>query len=847
MSEASGRARFARNAIWNWTAFLFVALVGFFLSPFIVRHLGGTAYGVWSLLVALVGYLGLLDFGVRGAVTRYVAHHHAVDDHAGNASIVTAALSLYGLLGLLAVLASGVFAWLAPLFFNIPPELADDARIALVLGGLTVASTLVGAVFAGVVTGLERFDISSGVEIAMTTVRTIAVVIALDAGFGLVALGVIHLAVSILQGAVAWVNVKRIYPALRITFRDRLMPHVKTIVSFSAFLSLIHVLGLLIYYSNALIIAAFLPIAAVTYFAIAGNLVEYAFKVAGALSKMMTPRISALNSSGSKNVVAAVLDASRVATLATAPIAATFLLRGESFVDLWMGPEYGPVAGEILAVLSLVVMLGGARGIAISSIIGMNRHRTLIPWLALEAVGNLALSIALVRPMGVLGVAIGTLIPNALASLAFVPMVLGRATGVPAGEFIRSAWVKPALACLPFALGSALVERYLPAGNLAIFFLQVGVLLTLVPLGAWLFCLAPNEKRYLAAAAAGRLQRARAAFPRGLRSMLEPVEEYAMVVLFYFVIPPLVRLLPREFSKKVFGGIASLLSRATFRARDMTSSYMSAYGIDAAAARAIARRKIFWQIWEYEVRIHGVKHPDWYLSTSCEQVNREALEKVLASGSSFIVALGHFVRDDSIAWALSRSTLPINVTQLLGPIPPLRLSRPRQMYNRVHLNAMKSILGVLHGGDIDIALVGEESASATRLIRKLKTSRVAMAIYVDAPWSAAKHRSALTRGFAGAASAPFAVGAARMARATGCPILLCIPEYVDETHCRLVWHEPIWVAHDGGHDADVAATNTLLDAIEQAIGRRPERYVMLMGEGRRWNSVTERWEGPSSA
>ena len=29
------------------------------------------------LLAALVGYLGLLDFGVRGAVTRYVAHHHA--------------------------------------------------------------------------------------------------------------------------------------------------------------------------------------------------------------------------------------------------------------------------------------------------------------------------------------------------------------------------------------------------------------------------------------------------------------------------------------------------------------------------------------------------------------------------------------------------------------------------------------------------------------------------------------------------------------------------------------------------------------------------------------------------
>ena len=71
---------------------IFVAVVSFFLSPFIVRHLGGTAYGVWSLLVALVGYLGLLDFGVRGAVTRFVANYHAVGDAQGSSSIVSAGL-----------------------------------------------------------------------------------------------------------------------------------------------------------------------------------------------------------------------------------------------------------------------------------------------------------------------------------------------------------------------------------------------------------------------------------------------------------------------------------------------------------------------------------------------------------------------------------------------------------------------------------------------------------------------------------------------------------------------------------------------------------------------------------
>ena len=506
-------SRFARNAAANWLAFLFVAIVSFFLSPFVVHHLGGTAYGVWSLLVALVGYLGLLDFGVRGAVTRYVAHHHAVGDNAGSSSIVSAGLALFGILGALAILLSGVFAYFSPILFNIPDSLVSDARIVLVLGGLTVATTLIGAVFAGVVTGLERFDISSGVEILVTAVRTVAVVLALQAGYGLVTLGCIHLATSVFQGIAAWVTVRKVYPELHLSFRGDLRPHMRTIVSFSAFLSLIHVFGLLIYYSNALIIAAFLPIAAVTFFAIAGNLIDYASKVAGALSKMMTPRVSALTSMGSKNIGAEVIGAARIATLATAPIAATFWLRGESFVTLWMGIEYGPVSGEILRILAFVVLLGGARSVAASSIIGANKHRTLIPALALEAVCNVVLSVALVRPLGIVGVALGTLIPSVLVSVGYFPGCLAKATGAPAALFFRQAWIMPTLACVPFAVANALVERYYPATNLAVFFMQVIGLLLLVPATGWFLCLAPAEKEQLASAIRKMLMRASGRLP----------------------------------------------------------------------------------------------------------------------------------------------------------------------------------------------------------------------------------------------------------------------------------------------------------------------------------------------
>ena len=101
---------------------------------------------------------------------------------------------LFGALGVLAILISCGLGWLAPVAFHIPTELLPEAQTVLVLGGFTIASTLLGAVFGGVVTGLERFDISAGVEILLTTVRSAAVLAALKLGYGLVALALMVIA-----------------------------------------------------------------------------------------------------------------------------------------------------------------------------------------------------------------------------------------------------------------------------------------------------------------------------------------------------------------------------------------------------------------------------------------------------------------------------------------------------------------------------------------------------------------------------------------------------------------------------------------------------------------------------
>lgn len=442
-----------------------------------------------------MGYLGLLDFGIRQAVNRYVAHHWAVADHEAASSIGSAALRVLGTMGIVAVVLSSIFALLAPVLFNIPDSLVHDIRIVIVLGGAVVAVSLISGIFQAVVTGIERSDVVCLFNVLVTIVRSAAIVIALSTGHGLVSMAWIQLAASVLNAILIWAAAHRLYEEWRPRLGGRLLPHVRTIVLFGASVTVVNGLSQLIYFSDMFVIAAFLPIEAVTFFAIAKNLCLQVRGLAASMAYLMTPRVSALTSLGSNRVGEEILAVAKLATIVAAPVAITFWLRGESFITLWMGPQYGPASGEILRILGVVVWLESWRSVLMYSFTGMGRQRTLIPGIAFEAVCNLALSIALVRPLGIVGVALGTLIPSLLVSLIYFPYRLAGVTAVPLSLFYRKAVFLPTVACIPFALASSVTEHLFPAGNLAVFFLQVFSTLPLVAVTGWLLCLSPGERK----------------------------------------------------------------------------------------------------------------------------------------------------------------------------------------------------------------------------------------------------------------------------------------------------------------------------------------------------------------
>src|SRR5882757_1753617 len=188
-----------RSVASNWVRYAFSVGLAFFLAPYVVWHLGGTGYGVWSLVVSLTGYLGLFDLGVRGAVTRYVARFHAQTDHTRANEVASAAMAIFLTTGGVAILVSGVLAIFVLGRLNLPIEYLPEARIVLLLVGSSVAVSLADGVYGGLLIALQRFDLSNAIEIAGSGLRAVAIVAALSHGFGLITLASIHLGYALIR------------------------------------------------------------------------------------------------------------------------------------------------------------------------------------------------------------------------------------------------------------------------------------------------------------------------------------------------------------------------------------------------------------------------------------------------------------------------------------------------------------------------------------------------------------------------------------------------------------------------------------------------------------------------
>lgn len=482
-----------RNILSNWVGYLVTTVLGFFLAPYIVHHLGNTGYGAWTLILSLTGYFGLLDLGIRSSVGRFVARYIALQDSPSVNRTVSTAIGILGCGSLLTLIASGIL-YASFGHFHIEPGFLPTARLALLIASANICFALPMGVFSAVLIAVERFDVMTGVTVAGAITRSALIVITLRSGHGLIALALVASCVSLCEYTSMAALAKFLYRPLQVGWRFVDVANGRELFGFGIYRFIWIIANQLIFYTDSVVIGVFLSAGAITFYSIGGSLVGYGRNVVSLAVDTLYPAATRLDS---RNDVTGLREleifGTRIALLIALPLCLGFLFFGRQFIVLWMGKDYA-VSALYLTVLTIPQFTSMPQYASALVLAAMAKHKRLAYMVLGEGIANLVLSIILVRKMGLVGVAWGTAIPHVINTGVIVPLYTLRTLRLSAREYLAKAWFRPILCALPVALICYALAHLIVNPSWAEFGAEVLVVCGAFGILSYFICLTSSEK-----------------------------------------------------------------------------------------------------------------------------------------------------------------------------------------------------------------------------------------------------------------------------------------------------------------------------------------------------------------
>jgi O-antigen/teichoic acid export membrane protein len=469
-------------------------LIGFFLMPFLVRHLGDRMYGYWVLAGSIVGYYGILDLGIVSAVQYQVAKAVGEKDTETANRAISTSFFVFGALGCVILLCTVIFAALSRHFIQKPVDATLFAKVILVMGaGLAIGFS--GRAFIGAISAHLRLDLVAGYSLILLLARTGLIVFLIQRGLGILALAVITVSIDFINYIIYYLILRDIQRPLRLSIKLFSWTQFRSTLGYSTNTLIIKLSDQLRFYVDSLVVSAFVSVAAVTHYAIGSRLAfsfaELIIAMVGTLSPWYSILLGRKDHDG---ILRAFRLATKISASVSAIIVCCLIAYGRPFITWWMGPAYSDSYWP-LVFLASAIFCDVSQQPSFGFLFGVSRHRFLAILTMLEGLVNVGLSIYFARIFGAAGVALGTLIPMAVAKFLIQPLYVCRVAGMsPRSYFLnlygRSVMV-PALAIVVpwFFLFRRLVNPQL--ASLA-FVIPVAVLLSALP--SFYFVLDENER-----------------------------------------------------------------------------------------------------------------------------------------------------------------------------------------------------------------------------------------------------------------------------------------------------------------------------------------------------------------
>ncbi|GGC88509.1 teichoic acid transporter [Flavobacterium lutivivi] len=398
-----------KGAILSYLNIILTNGIGLILTPFMIRKLGDSEYGLYTLIGSLIGYISVLDFGLNNTIVRFVSKYRALKDEDGEKNFLATTMLIYGIISAIVVIIGIVlFFNLDEIFKKLTPEELYKAKIMFVILIFNMATTLPGGAFTAISNAYERFVFPRALVIIKYILRSVMLVMILLLGSDSIGIVVLDTLLNVIVIAIsAYYVFKTLKVKMKLIELDKSL--IKQIFNYSFWIFIFAMVGQFQWRSGQVILGVVSGTKDVAIFGVGIMLGTYYGAFSTAISSVFLPRatqMTVLNAT-SEELTSTMIRIGRFSLITLLMIFGGFLIYGQQFIHLWVGDTYTAAWAIALIIMfsyTLPLIQSFANSLLESKSLFSFKAKTYITLIVLGTV----IGAYMIKPFGVLGLIIGS-------------------------------------------------------------------------------------------------------------------------------------------------------------------------------------------------------------------------------------------------------------------------------------------------------------------------------------------------------------------------------------------------------------------------------------------------------
>lgn len=486
------------GAILSYLVITLNMIVGIAYTPFLIRKLGQSEYGLFSIIQSVISYLTVMDMGFGNAIIIYTARYINQNDKEKQDKLHGMFFAIFCIIGIIA----GIIGFILYLNVNnmfgssMTVEEISKAKVMMLILTFNLAATFPFSIFGNIITAHEKFIVSKTIKIIQIILQPLIMIPLLLFGYKAIAMTVVLTITNIfclLLNAI--VCIKKLDVKLKFQGFDKIL--LKEIFKYSFYIFLNEIIDKANWTVDRFILGSICGTVQTAIYSVAGQLNTMYMNFSTAISGVMLPKITKMEDSKASNeeFTKEFIKTGRIQYLLMALIITGFVLFGQAFINLWAGEGYES-AYKISCILMIPLTVPLIQNIGLSILQAKNLYKYRTRIFLLIAILNIAISIPLSKLYGGIGAAWGTSVSLILGQIIILNIYYYKKVGIDIPRF----WIniiKMSIPMVAVVLFGILLNIIIPSNRIIILGGKIILYAIAYCIVVWLFSMNDYEKNLI--------------------------------------------------------------------------------------------------------------------------------------------------------------------------------------------------------------------------------------------------------------------------------------------------------------------------------------------------------------